>query len=146
MFSKLIALFIFSCQIYSTFAASSKCEPNKNLVHSKKNCDRTCEIQFPSCLTESPPLQPSCICEPSYRVILSTSNLKTCVDSEDCPKTCSKPNFFWDDCGSRCPITCKYRKPRPCVRICQPGCFCKNGFILNEDTKECVKEDECPKN
>ncbi|KAL3287553.1 hypothetical protein HHI36_002021 [Cryptolaemus montrouzieri] len=141
---ELIVLFIFSGQIYSTLADSSICQHSENKLYHNKTCDRTCEIQYPSCLYESPQLQPSCTCEHKYRVILTTSDPKTCVDPGHCPKTCSKPNFFWDDCGCRCPITCKYRKPRPCVEICQPGCYCKRGFILNEDTMECVKEEECP--
>ncbi|KAL3287555.1 hypothetical protein HHI36_002023 [Cryptolaemus montrouzieri] len=119
MFSKVIIFIVLSCQIYSTFSDSAKCQPNESSL----------------CVTDSPYTRWSY--EPELRIISS-------LNPNICPRLCNKPNFFWNDCGSRCPITCKYREPRICILLCQPGCFCKSGFILNEDTMECVKEEECP--
>ena len=52
-------------------------------------------------------------------------------------------NQEWDDCGSACPAMCNERRWWICTDQCVPGCFCKDGYKLN-DWFECVPEAECP--
>lgn len=50
-------------------------------------------------------------------------------------------------CGPYCVYTCQ--RPRPpntgCFDVCNPGCFCKRNFILDESTNKCVALNDCPK-
>uniref|UniRef100_H2Z4K1 TIL domain-containing protein n=1 Tax=Ciona savignyi TaxID=51511 RepID=H2Z4K1_CIOSA len=51
-------------------------------------------------------------------------------------------NQHFSRCGG-CNVPCIGRNiPRPCPRICKPGCVCPPGTYLNGDN--CVKEENCP--
>jgi hypothetical protein len=45
-------------------------------------------------------------------------------------------------CGSPCESTCSHPDPIFCKAKCQPGCFCKEGFV-QESNGECVKVEDC---
>lgn len=66
------------------------------------------------------------------------------VHITDCPVSgqIRKPCALAESCTR----TCKnIHKTISCHRICKPyGCQCPNGTVLNNDTKQCVKPDECP--
>ncbi|PIC30613.1 hypothetical protein B9Z55_021799 [Caenorhabditis nigoni] len=55
---------------------------------------------------------------------------------------CSGKNQVWSDCGSACPARCDQKEPVMCPAVCVAGCFCKEGYILN-DKGQCVKNCEC---
>ncbi|XP_076377585.1 chymotrypsin inhibitor isoform X2 [Megalopta genalis] len=63
----------------------------------------------------------------------------------ECPN-----NEHWSLCGTLCEPSCELPKPNPffCPRIeCArdtAGCRCKNGYVRNEDNKDCVALKECP--
>jgi hypothetical protein len=64
-----------------------------------------------------------------------------CIPLNKCPK-CTKKNQEYKPCGTRCPETCD--NPNPiCVEVCQPGCFCKEGYILHNG--KCILKTYCPK-
>jgi hypothetical protein len=65
-----------------------------------------------------------------------------CIPLNRCPKKCTKKNQEFKSCGTKCPATCQKRNPI-CVKICVPGCFCKQGYILNNG--ECILVSKCPK-
>ncbi|XP_039439707.1 zonadhesin-like [Culex pipiens pallens] len=76
-----------------------------------------------------------------------------CVLPEECPRHESAEestkcgcNEEFNRCGSACPETCDILlgvAPRkPCIKICVEGCFCKEGFVRNQDGK-CVPASEC---
>ncbi|KAJ4151546.1 hypothetical protein LMH87_012238 [Akanthomyces muscarius] len=47
--------------------------------------------------------------------------------------------------GLRCSESCRNAScPPPCVPNYTHGCFCIQGYLRNEDTKECVKQESCP--
>ena len=54
-------------------------------------------------------------------------------------------NKVFMECGSSCPpATCENHEPSDlCTKECVPGCFCKEGDVLNEDGV-CVKLTDCP--
>lgn len=48
------------------------------------------------------------------------------------------------NCGKRCPN--QYPKPYPCPKICYPNsCDCKEGFVYDNNTKQCVEVKDCSK-
>ena len=55
---------------------------------------------------------------------------------------CKGENQFYNKCGTKCPLTCTYPKPRVCVKMCNPGCACKDGYIWKNNNK-CVRPEEC---
>lgn len=44
---------------------------------------------------------------------------------------CHDPNGEFSFCEAHCKRTCD-QEPQPCSKICQPGCVCKNGYIVDE--------------
>ena len=57
---------------------------------------------------------------------------------------CGK-NQEWNDCGSACPAKCSDsdHETSICTHQCVAGCFCINGYKLDDDGK-CIDEDKCP--
>lgn len=55
------------------------------------------------------------------------------------PKTCSKKNEEYSDCGNPCHKTCANPNERVCSKPCQAGCFCREGYFRDEISGECVK-------
>lgn len=52
-------------------------------------------------------------------------------------------NEIYMECGPNCPETCEQDgiSIRQCRDGCKSGCFCKDGYILNEGV--CIKKEEC---
>uniref|UniRef100_A0A671TTV8 VWFD domain-containing protein n=1 Tax=Sparus aurata TaxID=8175 RepID=A0A671TTV8_SPAAU len=50
------------------------------------------------------------------------------------------PNSHYESCGTACPPTCFYI-PGICVAVCQTGCQCNDGFVLNGN--QCVPQSAC---
>ncbi|GFY60956.1 zonadhesin [Trichonephila inaurata madagascariensis] len=78
-----------------------------------------------------------------------------CVKPKDCPQSTQEPqgpggstetckkNEEYLPCGSACPPTCSNSgKNEICTTQCVSGCFCKKGFLRN-DQGECVRPEEC---
>ncbi|XP_044746159.1 serine protease inhibitor swm-1-like [Coccinella septempunctata] len=128
----------FFCHYAVELVASQQCQLSK----SSRSCQPTCEFMHPPCRKSVNP-QDLCQCEEGY-ILLNYKNT-TCVPIEECPSKCSSPNLFWNDCGSKCPKTCQKPNPQACTKICEPGCFCEEGLILNEANMECIKPKNCPK-
>ena len=64
-----------------------------------------------------------------------------------CVYTACGENEEWNNCGSACPSKCSDSVPSVppiCNFQCVPGCFCKNGYKLDDD-ENCIHQDECPK-
>nr|XP_033331129.1 chymotrypsin inhibitor-like isoform X1 [Megalopta genalis] len=77
--------------------------------------------------------------------ILQTANIAFADSLVECPD-----NEHWSLCGTMCEPSCEQPKPNPffCPRIVcardTAGCRCKNGYVRNEDNKDCVALKECP--
>ena len=88
-------------------------------------------------------------------------SLKDRAESET--KAERRPRWFWDwfgwadtdscganeeftTCGSSCPRTCQNWNmvELVCPYGCVEGCFCKEGYVRNEGTGECVLPEQCP--
>ena len=54
-------------------------------------------------------------------------------------QTCP-PNSHYESCGTACPPTCFYI-PGICAAVCQKGCQCNDGFVLNGN--KCVPQSAC---
>ena len=46
-------------------------------------------------------------------------------------------NQVYSDCGTACPAKCAERLPLLCDSICMEGCFCEEGYSLDEN-EDCV--------
>ena len=54
------------------------------------------------------------------------------------------PGEVFNDCHS-CPRTCaELIDPHLCIAVCERGCGCPEGKLLDEDTNKCVSMNECP--
>ena len=54
-------------------------------------------------------------------------------------------NMIYESCGTACPLTCEFPELRPCIRMCVPGCFCKDGYLLDDNGKCVTKCYQIPK-
>lgn len=90
---------------------------------------------------------PSCVCKDGF-IRLNNRTNSPCIPEIECNNSlCYDQNAEYRECGSTCPRTCDdernpIRKFRICTTICRDGCFCKKGFVLN-DNKQCVKPETC---
>jgi hypothetical protein len=75
---------------------------------------------------------------------IADEDVITCYDPDQV--SCGANEQF-KTCGSSCPITCqnKGNPPQICLTLCGEGCFCREGYVRNEWTGECVLPDKCPK-
>ena len=58
-------------------------------------------------------------------------------------------NEEFTECGSACAGTCQTLEDLSsgvlgCIAACVKGCFCREGYIRNEETGECVLTKDCP--
>ena len=55
-------------------------------------------------------------------------------------------NEEYDTCGTACPRTCqkKHTGQLPCAKQCASGCFCRDGYILDNPDGNCIKKSYCP--
>ncbi|XP_063291897.1 inducible metalloproteinase inhibitor protein-like [Pelobates fuscus] len=52
-------------------------------------------------------------------------------------------NKIYNSCGSMCPENCTHFDPPPaCSKVCSPGCFCKEGYVLDVNGI-CVPKEKC---
>lgn len=59
-------------------------------------------------------------------------------------QNCNGPHELYTDCGTACPPTCENRNTLfYCTLQCVSGCFCKPGFVRNNDGV-CVNPNSCP--
>ncbi|XP_066260197.1 serine protease inhibitor swm-1-like [Euwallacea similis] len=54
---------------------------------------------------------------------------------------CSKPNEQYSNCGTPCEETCTYQ-PEVCILVCKQGCFCKPGYVRNNNG-DCILKSQC---
>ena len=72
--------------------------------------------------------------------LISTINAsKRLLQQESCGD-----NEEYNQCGSACPAKCGDSPSQICIQQCVAGCFCKKGFILNEENGKCIPENGCP--
>ena len=84
---------------------------------------------------------PGCACKQG---LLLDENTDECVPESKCRKKCLKNSFF-NSCGSGCEKSCQTRAhPKFCTFGCVQKCSCESGFILNEESGECIQEENCP--
>ncbi|KHJ43166.1 trypsin Inhibitor like cysteine rich domain protein [Trichuris suis] len=72
---------------------------------------------------------------------------ETSAEAEHMLKTKCGPNQVYLRCGPSCPLTCEdvlRPKPKMCTLQCVRGCFCKGGYVLDEE-KNCVPRRRCLK-
>ena len=78
-------------------------------------------------------------------LLLLASVLATLLATGSCQGTCGT-NEEYTTCGSKCPKTCddvaNMKRETSCASVCIPGCFCKQGYVLNNGS--CVEESTCP--
>ncbi|CAG9763334.1 unnamed protein product [Ceutorhynchus assimilis] len=60
----------------------------------------------------------------------------------DHEEKCGK-NEKYNPCGSLCISTCNNRQFANCATQCNPGCFCKDGYIRSKLNGPCIKISEC---
>ena len=63
------------------------------------------------------------------------------IDQFSIVDACSGPNEEFNYCGPHIEPTCANRHP-PTYFICRKGCFCKSGYIRNNDN-HCIPESAC---
>nr|UPQ64758.1 zonadhesin-like protein 2 [Plectrocnemia conspersa] len=109
-------------------------DPNAELVSCPNPCPGgTCESPefFPcrrACMIRG------CQCKKGYVKDVNGN----CILLEQ-SKPCGDNEVY--KCGSVCPATCDNRNPA-CTKQCVYGCFCKEGYILNNGV--CILIEDCP--
>ncbi|KAJ3659791.1 hypothetical protein Zmor_011462 [Zophobas morio] len=116
-----------------------QCAANEIYTKCAPLCPPTCEEKEPKpCLDKC---LDGCVCKEGY--IRSVTG-GACVPEDTCDiDVCTKSNQVYKDCGTPCPGTCE-QPLRVCERRCVPGCFCQEGYVLDPETQECIRLQNCP--
>ncbi|CAG9839244.1 unnamed protein product [Diabrotica balteata] len=110
--------------------------------------ERTCQYQFPVepnvCILSC---EQRCECDQNKGLIRDKQSGE-CIDIGKCEDRCSRNQFY--GCRPCCPEpTCDNPKhlpcTRPCPRICINECLCKEGYVRNTRSGECVLPRQCPR-
>nr|XP_042894714.1 zonadhesin isoform X7 [Parasteatoda tepidariorum] len=108
-------------------------------------CEATCStVHFKHLLKCPKPCKPGCFCKDG----LVRDYQNNCIKPENCNKhvpNCDINQEFYE-CMPICKRTCMTHHSLEafCTTDCFPGCFCKEGFVMNKDG-ECVEPEQCPK-
>ncbi|KAJ8724344.1 hypothetical protein PYW08_015818 [Mythimna loreyi] len=132
---------------------SSKCPPVNCTRPNEKwsSCPSACLAENCEDVNSQPTVcntlvlncEPKCICKKNH--FRNSSGI--CIRAKDCPPPgCGgDPNAVYSVCPGACPLTCTNPDPQICTEQClEPGCVCRVGFVLNEDTGKCVERENCP--
>ncbi|KAM3923462.1 venom serine protease inhibitor-like [Leptodactylus fuscus] len=68
-------------------------------------------------------------------ILISAQDIRTTT-----PKDCG-PNKEFKECGPSCPPNCTHPNGTACNKMCNPGCFCKEGYVLLGDS--CIEKEKC---
>uniref|UniRef100_A0A0N5CCU6 TIL domain-containing protein n=1 Tax=Strongyloides papillosus TaxID=174720 RepID=A0A0N5CCU6_STREA len=132
---------------------TDKCKKNEIWKSCRSACEPNCEdaSRAPKpCVKMCRP--PGCECQPNY---VRNDETNECVKPSQCPKTTTplppttgkcKKNEHFTLCGSACEPRCSNydKKKNWCNFQCLIGCQCRNGFVRNDYTNECIPSSECP--
>ncbi|GJQ81448.1 hypothetical protein Trydic_g14605 [Trypoxylus dichotomus] len=113
---------------------------NEKLSHCRPPCPKTCRDPQPHPCHHIGPCRGGCVCKDGY--VRDTEN-GNCVREGNCPdQKCYGYHEIFEDCGSHCPPICG-EPPKPCILLCERGCFCEPGFIREHDGGQCISHEEC---
>ncbi|XP_069500053.1 zonadhesin-like, partial [Ambystoma mexicanum] len=128
--------------------AQSECKQSCQANAQYTNCGTACPITCDN--YSNPPkictLQCviGCACKDGY--VLENATSQNCISPSECKKPCLD-NAQYKTCGTACPLTCEnYKHPPACRKVCVHGCFCNEGYVLeNATSKHCIAQSECKK-
>ncbi|GIY92463.1 uncharacterized protein CEXT_780751 [Caerostris extrusa] len=105
------------------------CAPYEHFYECTPTCKNTCEkFNNPGANCRCGP--PGCFCKKG--LVKRMDGM--CVLPSQCPvKAICRTNAQFSMCKSPCRPTCKNPTPAPCSEPCVAGCFCKDGFLEDED-------------
>ncbi|RZB41740.1 TIL domain containing protein [Asbolus verrucosus] len=117
---------------------SPTCEENEEFTTCGTFCPATCQISYVDVCPEM--CVSGCFCKEGYvREHLGGK----CITLDECQGAC-RDNEEFKECGVTCPPSCLQPIPSCTNNCCMKGCFCKEGYVLESDSQECVEENECP--
>ncbi|GIZ02054.1 hypothetical protein CEXT_77441 [Caerostris extrusa] len=117
------------------------CGQDEEYYQCTPSCKNTCEnFNNPGVKCQCGP--PGCFCK---KGLIKRMDGK-CVLPNQCPvKVICRANAQFSMCKSPCRPTCQNPSPTPCNERCVSGCFCKDGYVEEEDGR-CVLFQNCRKN
>ncbi|XP_063923427.1 serine protease inhibitor swm-1-like [Zophobas morio] len=113
------------------------CKDNERFTTCATACPRICnqtEIQACPLLCKT-----GCVCADGF---IREREGESCIPEGRCQPKCGI-NEAYTECGSPCPGTCS-QPSKVCERKCVEGCFCKQGYLLDENSGACVRRNDCP--
>ncbi|XP_061708716.1 zonadhesin-like isoform X1 [Cydia pomonella] len=122
-----------------------RCPPNEELKLRGSCPPDSCDMLYMSVLCiANQTKELLCTCKPGY-----LRRNTTCVPEDRClpPECAHDPNAI-RGCGNRCGKTCAdYNTTQVCKNnVCHVnGCDCRDGFVYDQNTKKCVKPEQCTK-
>lgn len=127
-------------------SVSRRCPPNEELKLRGSCPPDSCDMLYMSVLCiANQTKELLCTCKPGY-----LRRNTTCVPKDRClpPECAHDPNAI-RGCGNRCGKTCAdYNNTTQVCKnnVCHVnGCDCRDGFVYDQNTKKCVKPEQCTK-
>jgi len=80
-----------------------------------------------------------------YIRLPGSADANNCTEINEKMDSCGANQEF-SSCGSACPDMCNEgtkMPPRICTFECKVGCFCREGYIRDKKTEECIPQKEC---
>uniref|UniRef100_A0A182NIS5 TIL domain-containing protein n=1 Tax=Anopheles dirus TaxID=7168 RepID=A0A182NIS5_9DIPT len=124
----------------------TECGENAEYNECGTACPETCDTPFPNTKLCINKCVPGCFCKDGYVLNENGECILRCQSSclPPPPPTECGENEVYSECGTACRATCDKPEPGICFDLCVEGCFCKEGYVLNENN-ECVLPCQCPR-
>lgn len=55
---------------------------------------------------------------------------------------CANTQYF-SECGNNCGKICYEEEIAGCDKMCETGCFCKDGYFYHRENKTCIEAQNC---
>lgn len=139
MLFKLFLIISFVAVIFANkFIRSGFCKTNTQYICGPER-EVTCNT-YNDDIDENAPCVEKCHCKEGF----AKNATGHCIPFYECPLRQCPLNSNYDSCGPLCQRKCISEGCQNDGK-CHSGCFCRLGYVLDDEERRCIKLNQCPR-